>query len=118
MLPGRAGLAQLLDGLGARGLLREWALADDDPGQRIEAIDALASSRGERAVDVVARALRDDLEPNVRMSPIRALGRAGCDWARGHLRRATRDLDPEISLAAEEALASGRRTSGTADRLP
>jgi HEAT repeats/HEAT repeat len=95
-----------LDGPGARGLLRERALADDDPGLRMQALNALASSRGERAVNVVAQALRQDPEPKVRLSAIRALGRVGGDWARRYLEAAARDRDPEISLAAEQALAA------------
>jgi hypothetical protein len=95
-----------LDGPGARGLLRARALGDDDPGLRMQALNALASSRGERAVNVLGRALRHDPELRVRISAIRALGRVGGDWARRSLERATRDFDPEISLAAERALAA------------
>jgi hypothetical protein len=40
------------------------------------------------------------------MNAIRALGRVGGDSARHALERATRDVDPEISLAAEQALAA------------
>ena len=38
------------------------------------------------------------------MSALRVLGRVGGDWARRALEHATRDADPEISLAAERAL--------------
>ena len=95
-----------LDGPGARGLLRARALGDDDPGLRMQALNALASSSGERAVNVLGQALRHDPEPRVRISAIRALGRVGGAWARRALERATRDFDPEISLAAERALAA------------
>jgi HEAT repeat protein len=96
-----------LEGPGARGLLRERALRDEDAALRIQALNALASSRGDRSVNVLAQALRQDPEPEVRLSAIRALGRVGGDWARSYLRRAVRDRDPEISLAAEQALAAG-----------
>lgn len=96
-----------LDGPGARGLLRERALGDDDPGRRMQALNALAASAGERSVNILGRALRPDFEPKVRMTALRALGRVGGDSARHALKRATRDVDPEISLAAEEALAAG-----------
>ena len=95
-----------LDGPGARALLRERALGDDDPGLRMQALNALAASRGERAINVIAAALRQESEPKVRMSAIRALGRVGGDWARRSLERAARDADPDISLAAEQALAA------------
>jgi HEAT repeat protein len=95
-----------LDAPGARGLLRDLALGDDDAGLRMQALNALASSRGERAINVVNQALRRDPEPGVRMSAIRALGRVGGNWARRALERAARDVDPAISLAAEEALAA------------
>jgi HEAT repeat protein len=72
----------------------------------MQALNALASSRRERAVNVIAEALHDDPEPRVRMSAIRALGRVGGDWARRSLQRATRDPDLEIGLAAEQALAA------------
>jgi HEAT repeats len=94
-----------LDGTGSRGLLRERALEDEDPGVRMQALNALASSRGDRAINVLAQALRQDPEPRVRMNAIRALGRIGGDWARRYLEGAARDLDPEVSLAAEQALA-------------
>ena len=94
------------EGPGARALLRERALGDDDPGLRMQALNALAASRGERAINVIAAALRQDSEPKVRMSAIRALGRVGGDWARHSLERAARDADPDISLAAEQALAA------------
>jgi HEAT repeat protein len=95
-----------LDGPTARGLLRERALADDDPTLRMQALNALASSRAERAVNVVAQALRQDPEPKVRLTAIHALGRVGGDLARRYLERAVLDLDREISFAAEQALAS------------
>lgn len=95
-----------LDAPGARGALREWALRDDDAGLRRQALNALASSRGERAVNILAAALYQDPESKVRVSAIRALGRVGGDWARRYLERAVMDLDPEIGLAAEQALAA------------
>jgi len=95
-----------LDGPGARGLLRARALEDDDPGLRMQALNALASSRGERAVNVIGQALRQDPEPKVRTGAIRALGQVGGDWARRYLERAVINLDPEIRLAAEQALAA------------
>ncbi|HZA66333.1 MAG TPA: HEAT repeat domain-containing protein [Geminicoccaceae bacterium] len=94
-----------LDGPAARGLLRERALRDEDAELRMQALNALAASRAERSVNVLARALRQDPEPAVRMSAVRALRRVGGDWARRALERAARDSDPEISLAAEQALA-------------
>lgn len=45
------------------------------------------------------------------MSAIRALGRMGGDWARRSLERAARDADPDISLAAERALAAWAHSS-------
>ena len=95
-----------LEGSGARGLLRDWALGDEDAGLRMQALTALAASRGERAVNVIGQALRQDPEPEVRMSAIRALGRVGGDWGRRYVERAAMDPDPEISLAAEQALAA------------
>ena len=95
-----------LDGLDTRGLLRERALEDDDPALRMQALNALAASAGDRSVNVIGQALRQDAEPEVRMAAIRALGRVGGDWARRYLERAVTDLDPEIGLAAEQALAA------------
>ena len=71
-----------------------------------QALNTLARSEGERAINVLAQALRQDPEPKVRINAIRALGRLGGDWARRSLERAARDLDPAISLAAEQALAA------------
>jgi len=88
-----------LEGPGARGLLRERGLGDEDAGLRTQALNALATSAGERSINVLGRALRDDPEPEVRMGAISALQRVGGDWA-------SRDLDPEISAAAEQALAA------------
>ena len=102
-----AALARV-DAPNARGLLRAQALGDDDPGLREQALNALASSSGERAVNVLGQALSQDPEPEVRMTAIRALGRVGGDWAHIALERATRDRDREISLAAEQALATWR----------
>jgi HEAT repeat protein len=64
----------------------------------------LANTESDRAINVLAQALRDDAEAEVRLGAIRALGRVGGKWARRDLRRAARDWDPAISLAAEEAL--------------
>jgi len=44
--------------------------------------------------------------PGWRIGAIRALGRLGGDRARRVLKQAARDLDPTISLAAEQALAA------------
>jgi hypothetical protein len=100
-----------LEGTGSRALLRERALGDDDPGLRVQALNALATTAGDRSINVLGQALRQDPEPKVRMTAIRALGRVGGDWARRSLERATRDVDPEISLAAEQALAAWRKVS-------
>jgi hypothetical protein len=94
-----------IEGASAQRLLRERALEDEEPGLRIQALNALATSRGDRAINVLAQALRQDPEPRVRMSSIRALRRVGGSWARRYLEGATRDFDPEIGLAAEQALA-------------
>ena len=72
----------------------------------MQALNALAHSSGDRSVNVLAQALRQDPELEVRMSAIRALGRVGGDRARRSLERAARDPDPAIGLAAEQALAA------------
>ena len=106
-----------LDGPDARRLLRERALADDDAGLRMQALNALDQSEGERAINVLAQALRQDPESKVRMTAIRAFGRVGGAWAR-RAPGAGRpmDLDPEVRLAAEEALATSTRTSRLTSR--
>jgi HEAT repeat protein len=88
-----------------RSLLRDWALADEDAELRMQALNALASSRGNRSINILGQALRQDREPDVRLVAIEALGRVGGERARRALARA-RDLDPAISLAAEETLAA------------
>jgi len=77
----------------------------------VQALNALATSAGERSVNVLGRALRQDPEPEVRMATIRALQRVGGDWGRRYVERAAADLDPEIGAAAEQALASWPETS-------
>jgi hypothetical protein len=94
-----------LEGPGVRSLLRDWALADEDAELRMQALNALASSRGNRSINILGQALRQDREPDVRLVAIEALGRVGGERARRALARA-RDLDPAISLAAEETLAA------------
>jgi hypothetical protein len=54
---------------------------------------------------VLARALREDSDPDVREAALRALGRVGGDWVRSYLKRAAPTLDPELRGIAEEALA-------------
>ena len=95
-----------LEGPGARKLLRERALGDDDAELRMQALNALASSDGERSVNLLGQALRDDGDLEVRKAAISALQRVGGDWARHSLARAAGDPDPEISLAAKQALAA------------
>lgn len=100
-----------LDGSGVRGLLRERALDDDDSGLRMQALNALASSQGDRSVNILGRALRQDSEAQVRRAAIRALQRVGGSWARRYVEQAARDPDPELGLAAEQALAIWPQTA-------
>jgi hypothetical protein len=95
-----------LKGPAAGRLLRQRAIEDADADLRAQAINAIATSRGERSVNVLARAIRQDPDPEIRRVAVRALGRIEGDLARRHLERATREGDPEISRAAEQALAA------------
>jgi hypothetical protein len=52
----------------------------------------------------LARALRDDPEPDVRRSALLALQRVGGDWAHSYLERTAPGLDPDLRLLAERAL--------------
>ncbi len=70
----------------------------------MQALNALATSDGERSVNLLGQALRDDGDPEVRKAAISALQRVGGDWARRPLERAARDPDPSIRTAAEQAL--------------
>jgi hypothetical protein len=81
-------------------------LGDQDADLRMQALNALATSAGERSVNVLGRALRQDPEPEVRVGAIRALQRVGGGWGRLYLEQAAAGLDAELSLAAEQALAT------------
>ena len=72
----------------------------------MQALNALAASQGERALNLVAQALRQDPEPEVRLTALRAFGRRGGDRARRYLERALMDLDPALGRAAEQVLAA------------
>lgn len=93
------------DGDDAGSLLQAAALADADADLRIQAINALAASpAAARRTTALARAMRDDPEPDVQRSALLALQRVGGDWARAYLERTAPRLDPELRILAERAL--------------
>jgi hypothetical protein len=93
-----------LEGPGASMLLRARALGDEDAELRMQALNALATSVGERSVAVLGRSLAQDSESQVREAAISALQRLGGDWGRRHVENAAADRDPRIRTAAEQAL--------------
>jgi HEAT repeats len=94
-----------LDGDHAGALLQAAVLGDADTDVRIQAINALAASpEAPRRTTALARAMRDDPEPDVRRSALLALQRVGGGWARAYLERTAPRLDPELRMLAERAL--------------
>ncbi len=93
------------DGDAAGSLLQAAVLGDADTDIRIQAINALAASpEAPRRTTALARAMRDDPEPDVQRSALLALQRVGGDWARAYLERTAPRLDPELRMLAERAL--------------
>jgi HEAT repeat protein len=89
----------------AGSLLQAAALGDADSEIRIQAINALAASpAAARRTSALARALRDDPEPDVQRNALLALQRVGGEWARAYLERTAPRLDPELRMLAERAL--------------
>jgi HEAT repeat protein len=91
-------------------LLRARALGDEDAELRMQALNAFATSTGERSVAVLGRSLAQDPDPQVREAAISALQRIGGGWGRRHVETAAADRDPKIRTAAEQALAAWPRS--------
>ena len=79
------------------------SVADPDPELRIDALRALASG-GEKPVNLLAQAIKNDIETSVRVAAITMLGRRDGELARAILESARNDPDPQIRDAVEQAL--------------
>ena len=83
-------------------------MADEDPGVRWKAIEALARTRNMRAVGPIIAALEDE-DWRVRQKAAWALGFLGDPSARAPLQRALRDGSEGVREMALEALDEIRR---------
>ena len=82
------------------------ALRDEDERVREAAADALGNMRSELGVEPLARALKKDESPGVRLASAKSLEMIGGDLARESLEHAAdHETDKEVLRTAKEALA-------------
>jgi HEAT repeat protein len=86
------------------------ALRGPEPDAAVAAAGELGGRRSERAREALVEALRNRdgyTSPRTRIAALRALAKSLREGEEARLAEAARDVDPDVSLAAIEALAEG-----------